>query len=142
LYAPSDQHHQLELGTATGTGYRIRYRALATGQLQLHARPAQTQRGVDEEVAAIERDRLTHHRQPQPMTRHLLVGAHATLNDAHPVGRGDARTVVLDHDRQPLRQRARAIQLRTDRDARAAPFAGVIEHVTEQLEDIAGIAEK
>ena len=55
---------------------------------------------------------------------------------------GDTGAIVLDHDREPAWRLARAVEPRTDQDAVAAPLAGVVEYVADQLEDVAGIAQE
>jgi len=74
--------------------------------------------------------------------RHVLAGTDPAFDHPLAVRRRDAGAVIIDHDRQPLRRRAVRVEPRAHRDPRATPFAGVVEEVAEQLEDIATIAEK
>ena len=83
------------------------------------ARPAQG-RAVDRERAAVQLDGVLDHGQPEPVAGHALIGAHAALEHALAVGRGDARAVVLDDQRQALARVCR----RLDRAPSGAPGRG------------------
>src|SRR5690606_30418499 len=69
-------------------------------QHDLELRPAQFLRTRDVQLAAVAADDVLHDRQPDAVALHALVAAHAALQDVGDALLGDARAIVLDHDRQ------------------------------------------
>jgi len=76
------------------------------------------------------------------MTRCVLIGAHASAEDTLTILRGNARSIILDNQHQPPRQRWLRINARDQLDATPTPLAGIIEHIPQQLDQITGIAEE
>ena len=78
------------------------------------------------------------------MARYFLVRPHAAA-EARERGRlGDPGAVVLDHDAAG-RSRGASIRVESRGDAEhpaAAPFAGVVEQIAQQLREIAAVADE
>src|SRR5439155_1105040 len=64
--------------------------------------PAAGRGGVDRQPPAVEIHGVVHHREPQPVPRHVLIGAYAALEHPRSVGFRDAGPVVLHDEAEPL----------------------------------------
>src|SRR6187431_455352 len=100
--------------------------------LSVAARKAQQQRRTAErglrdfEPASVGLRHVAHHREPETVSRDLLVSPFATTQHAIPIARRDAWAVVLDADAQLLGNRRVGLESRADAHRAAAPLAGVL----------------
>src|SRR5882724_13202746 len=76
------------------------------------------------------------------MPRHGLIRTHSALTYANAILGGDTRPIVLHDDTKPFAGCETAINRGAQAHYPAAPLAPVVEHIAEQLRQIATITDE
>src|SRR5882762_5710897 len=76
------------------------------------------------------------------MARHVLIRTHAALERARAVGRGNTRSVVLYDQGQSLARTCALVTAGREAYPAAAPLAGVVEQVPDELREVAAITDE
>ncbi len=94
------------------------------------------------EPAAVQVDGVLHHGQTEAVAGHVLVRAHPAPQHARAILGRDPRAVVLDDEAQAVARVRLRIGGGREPHAAAAPLAGVVEQVAEQLGEVAAVADE
>ncbi len=76
------------------------------------------------------------------MSGDVLIGAHSALTDTKAIVFGDSGPIVLDDELEALAGESVFVDGDGEPHPALAPLAGVVQHVTEQLDEVAAVTDE